>query len=490
MPRIIVKCKYYSSAKNIRDIGGMLKYIATREGVDKLGDGWQTEPVSKAQEELIMQFCEQHKSCRRMQEYGSYASSKTKGAASEFISAVLENYPHLLSDKTYLDYIATRPRVERIGGKHGLFSSDGVAIDLDEEAEKVRQHEGNVFTVIVSLKRHDAERLGYNYAERWRTLVQNRIEDIAKEYKIPPGALKWFGAFHNESHHPHIHLMLYSTDKFEKGFIDKKGIDNLRHLFGTEIFSEDLDNYYKEQTEYRNLLNADARDEITALTDKIKNGLADNGEIVMKFVALAKRMQSVSGKKVYGYLPKSVKAMVNELVDLLEKDEDIERIYDLWYQAKCAAYGTYTDNPPPKKPLSQEEAFKPIRNAMIKEADELGKILLTLDNEQDEQTEESAEDTPENADDDKSSKGGSSSHTTHNTGSSTQSTNTTQPKSRSNYTSARNGYIATSITRFGNSLSRIFRDRFDEQAEKAPMDVDSRLKREIEAKKKGQNISM
>lgn len=486
MPRIIVKCRYYSSAKSFRDIGGMLKYIATREGVEKLGDGWQAEPVSKAQEDLIMKFCEAHKGCRRLQEYGSYASSKTKGAASEFISAVLENYPHLLSDKTYLDYIATRPRVERIGGKHGLFSNDGVAIDLDEEAEKVRQHEGNVFTVIVSLKRHDAERLGYNYAERWRTLVQNRIDDIAKEYKIPPGALKWFGAFHNESHHPHIHLMLYSTDKFEKGFIDKKGIDNLRHLFGTEIFSEDLDNAYKEQTEYRNLLNADARDEISALADKIKNGLADNGEFVMKFVALAKRMQSVSGKKVYGYLPKSVKAMVNELVDLLEKDEDIERIYDLWYQAKCAVYGTYTDNPPPKKPLSQEEAFKPIRNSMIKEADELGRILLTLDNEQDEPT----EDAPEESDNDKSSKGGGSSHTSHNTGSNTQTANTAQPKSHSNYTAARNGYIATSITRFGNSLSRIFRDRFDEQAKHAPMGVDSRLKREIEAKKKGQNISM
>lgn len=162
----------------------------------------------------------------------------------------------------------------------------------------------------------------------------------------------------------------------------------------------------------------------------------------------------------------------------------------MWYQAKCAVYGTYTDNPPPKKPLSQEEAFKPIRNAMIKEADELGKILLTLDNEQDEQTEEPAVDTPEESDDDKTSKGSGSSHTTNNTGSSTQSTNTTQPKSRSNYTSARNGYIATSITRFGNSLSRIFRDRFDEQAKHAPMGVDSRLKREIEAKKKGQNISM
>jgi hypothetical protein len=109
-----------------------------------------------------------------------------------------------------------------------------------------------------------------------------------------------------------------------------------------------------------------------------------------------------------------------------------------------------------------------------------------LDNEQDEQTEVAPEDT----DDDKSSKGGGSSHTSHNTDSETHTTNTSHPKNHSNYTAARNGYIATSITRFGNSLSRIFRDRFDEQAKHAPMGVDSRLKREIEAKKKGQNISI
>ena len=376
--------------------------------------------------------------------------------------------------------------MERIEGTHGLFSDHDVALDLYEESDRLREFNGNVFTVIVSLKREDAERLGYNTAERWRELARSKIDLVAKEHGIPLGSLKWYGAFHNESHHPHMHLMLYSTSQEKRGFIDKKGIDRLRHLFGTEMFKYELADVYDEQTKQRDLLNADARDEITALEDKIKNGLADNGEFVMKFVALAKRMQSVSGKKVYGYLPKSVKAMVNELVDLLEKDKDIERIYELWYQAKCAVYATYTDNPPPRKPLSQEEAFKPIRNAMIKEADELGKILLTLDNDQEEQS----EDTPEDNDDDNSSKGGSSSHTTNNTGSNSQSTNTAQPKSHSNYTAARNGYIATSITRFGNSLSRIFRERFDEQAKHAPMGVDSRLKREIEAKKKGQNISM
>ena len=272
MPRVIVKCKYYSSDKSARDIGGMLKYIATREGVEKLGDGWRNEPVSKAQEDLILRFTEAHKGCRRLEEYGDYNTKRTKGAASEFISAIIENYPELLSDKTYLDYIATRPRVERIEGTHGLFSDHDVALDLYEESDRLREFNGNVFTVIVSLKREDAERLGYNTAERWRELARSKIDLVAKEHGIPLGSLKWYGAFHNESHHPHMHLMLYSTSQEKRGFIDKKGIDRLRHLFGTEMFKYELADVYDEQTKQRDLLNADARDEITALADKIKNG--------------------------------------------------------------------------------------------------------------------------------------------------------------------------------------------------------------------------
>ena len=173
-------------------ISGLLKYFATRPGVEKLGDGWLNEPVSKAQEDLIMRFTEMHKGCRRLQEYGDYNTKRTKGAASEFISAVIENFPELLSDKTYLDYIATRPRVERIEGTHGLFSDHDVALDLYEESDRLREFNGNVFTVIVSLKREDAERLGYNTAERWRELARSKIDLVAKEHGIPLGSLKWY----------------------------------------------------------------------------------------------------------------------------------------------------------------------------------------------------------------------------------------------------------------------------------------------------------
>jgi hypothetical protein len=465
----------------------MLRYIATREGVEKLGEGWKTAPTSKAQEDLILRFVSTIEKSKRMPEYKSYLQAKTKGAASEFISAVLENFPEMLSDKTYLEYIATRPRAERVEGTHGLFTDEGVPINLGEEAERIRNHGGNVFTVIVSLKREDAENLGFNNAERWRDLVRSKISVIAKEHGIPLESLKWFGAFHNESHHPHIHLMLYSQSQEEPGYINKNGIDHLRHVFGTSIFHDELKTIYDDQTKVRNKLNADAADEIEELAEKIRTGLVKNGAFVLKFAALAKHLQSVSGKKLYGYLPKSVKKEVRELVDLLEQDEDIARMYELWYQAKCAVYNTYTDNDPIKKPLSQEEAFKPIRNALVREADALGRQLVAMDSNQEAVaiTKEKDDDTPS---DEKSADDPTPLPKQAPAPASTppQAASTKPPASYGN----RNGRIATSIARFGNSLSRTFRDNYYEQAMRVPSFVDSRLQREIEAKKRGQNLSM
>lgn len=474
MPRVIVKCRYYYANNSLRDIGGMLRYIALRKGVDKADDSWETEAVSKAQEEIIQRFTDAYPHLKKTVEYRDYVGSRTKGVASEFISTVLESYPELLSDKTYLDYIATRPRVEKIEGTHGLFSDEGVALDLPTEAERMRNHNGNVFTVIVSLKRDDAERLGYNNAEQWRTLLRSKIDLIAKAHHIPASKLRWYGAFHNEAHHPHIHLMLYSTDPCYTGRIRKDGVAQLHRLFGTEIFRDELKQIYDAQTKYRNLINVDAMDEIDDLAEKIRTGLATNGDFVMKFVELAKRLQSVKGKKVYGYLPQNVRQHVCELVDILEKDEDIARMYELWYQAKCAVYNTYTDNDPVKKPLSQEEAFKPIRNAMIKEANALGARLIALDTEEksaptDEEHHVLINNTPPQ----------------HQPGKPpAQSTSSVKPNT------TRAGFVATSIARFGNSLSRTFRNNFYDQANKSPMSVDSRLQREIEAKKRGHNLSM
>lgn len=462
MPRIIVKCRYYQSEKTRKSIGGLLQYIATREGVAKLNDAQKNKSATEKQKECIDQFVNAYRSIVNMPEFSAFEKSNTRGDASELIAAVIEMHPELLSGKTYLDYIATRPRVERIGGSHGLFSDEGSALDLTDEVSKMESYSGNVYSVIISIKREDAERLSYNNAEKWRDMLRANKDVIAKAHGIPLDKLCWYGAFHNEKHHPHVHLMLYSKDDIDHGYLNNKGIELMRKTFGKEIFRADLQEIYDRQTQYRNLLTSEAIEEFDSLADSIKFGLCYNPMITQKVADLAARLQSVKGKKVYGYLPLEVKRQVDDIVVELEKDETVKRLYDLWYLAKCEVENTYTDHFSPKLPLAEENVFKPIRNAVIKRAFELGKEL---------------NDT--NTENKKTDKG--------------NSTNNTIPYKRPTNKAASSVVqtkVITVVSRLGKDISNIFRQEFDGYVNDPSLHIDSKLRREIEAKKKGQNISM
>ena len=475
MPKVIVKCRYYNTEKTRKSIGGMLEYIGTREGVEKLDDTWKSSRVSKRQSEFIAELVNRFHSICQTSEYSSYLNDPTKGSASELIASVVENHPNLLYEKSYLDYMATRPRVDKVSGTHGLFSEEGKPLDLAEASRKVSEFSGNVFTVIVSVKREDAERLGYNTAERWRDMIRAEIPTIAEAHDIPLEELEWYGAFHNESHHPHVHLLLYSRDENYPGFIKKSGIDKIRRAMGTTIFADEIHLLYDEQTERHNALNSESIDEFNELCMMVEQGLCTNPKIVKMVTDLSDRLKTVKGKKQYGYLPKSVKAMVDGIVDELEEDERIKRLYDLWYECKCLIYQTYTDVPPRRLPLSQENAFKPIRNAIIKRAAELALGL--------------ADDEPISQDNTQTSNNSSNSASGTSSAGNTSMTTT----SANHNTQAHNEYkpqILTKVTRLGKDIADTFRDRYQEMVDNPAITVDSKLKREIEAKKKGQRLSM
>lgn len=477
MPKVIVKCRYYNTEKTRQSIGGMLEYIGTREGVEKLDDAWKTSRATKRQTELISDLTKRFHSICQTSEYSSYLNEPTKGSASELIASVIESHPDLLYDKTYLDYMATRPRVDKMSGTHGLFSEEGKHLDLAEASRKVSEYSGNVFTVIVSVKREDAERLGYNTAERWRDMIRAEIPIIAEAHDIPLEELEWYGAFHNESHHPHVHLLLYSRDENYPGFIKKSGIDKIRRAMGTHIFADEIHLLYDEQTERRNKLNSESIDEFNELCMMVEQGLCTNPKIVQMVTDLSDRLKTIKGKKQYGYLPKSVKAIVDGIVDELEEDERIKRLYDLWYECKCLIYQTYTDVPPKRLQLSQENAFKPIRNAVIKRASELAFGLA--DDEPIPQVNPHTSDTS-------TTTSGASSGSSTTSSTSTHTSPNTQPKSSNQY----KPQILTKVTRLGKDIADTFRDRYQEMVDNPAITVDSKLKREIEAKKKGQRLSM
>ncbi len=203
MPKLVTKFKYLKPGTR-HSRGGYAKYIATREGVEKLDDSQRFAPATAKQRQLVQRLLKDFPDSREMFEYEDYLQNQTVGAASEFITRAIEDNAHqCLTSKTYADYIATRPRAERFGA-HGLFTDEGVQVNLEKVSADLNSYGGNVYTIIISLRREDAERLGFDNGSRWRDMLRTQTQALAENLKIPMEHLKWFAAFHNESHHPHV----------------------------------------------------------------------------------------------------------------------------------------------------------------------------------------------------------------------------------------------------------------------------------------------
>lgn len=366
MARLVTKFKYLRPNDKLSP-GGYAKYIATREGVEKIDESYKMKPATVNQKQLISKILRDFPDSKNSLEYEDYIQNKTVGAASEFITrTVEENASQMINSKTYADYIATRPGAERFGS-HGLFTDDWVAVNLSAVSEELNQHEGNVWTAIISLRREDAERLGFNTGERWRDMLRSQTEALSTNLNIPIQNLKWFAAFHNESYHPHVHLIAYSTAEGQ-GYLSPKGVNALRSSFAKDIFAQDLISIYEKQTEHRDALRANSREVIAEIISKINSDVYDNPKLEEMLLHLANRLSKTSGKKVYGYLKADVKAIINSIVDEIAADERIAALYDLWYEQREEVIRTYTDELPERVPLSQNKEFKSIKNAVIQEA--------------------------------------------------------------------------------------------------------------------------
>ena len=338
MAKLVTKFKYLKPDSKKK--GGYAQYIATREGVEKIDDSQKNEPATSKQKQLIEKITADYPEMMEILEYEDYTATPTVGNASELIARSLENAAgDILDSKTYADYIATRPRAQRFGS-HGLFTDEGEVINLREVSRELNLHDGNVWTAIISLRREDAERLGYDSGERWRDMLRAHAQEFSEQFHIPMENLKWFAAFHNESHHPHVHLLVYSTDK-SAGYLSKEGVQKLRSSLGKEIFAQDLLTKYKEQTAHRDSLRSKSKELVAQIIAQINEGNYDNPVLESKLIELSKILSETGGKKVYGYLNAETKALVDEIVDELAADERLSQLYELWYQDKNFIQSTY-----------------------------------------------------------------------------------------------------------------------------------------------------
>ena len=272
------------------------------------------------------------------------------------------------ADSIYMRYIATRPRAEK-HGEHGLFGAED-AVDLKKATQELQAHEGNVWTIIYSLRREDAARLGYDNAESWRLALLAHQNDFAEAMQIPPEHLHWYAAFHDEGEHPHIHMMLWSDDS-KYGFLRKDRLLHMQSVLTNTIYADELKELYiQKDVAYKEVTEA-AREIMREIVDRMESTAEPPVSIQQKLLELALELRTVSGKKQYGYLKTSLKDKVDEIVDELEKLPEVAAYYAVWNGLRDTLEGYYKNRPRQHNPLSQQKEFRAIKNAIIQEAERL-----------------------------------------------------------------------------------------------------------------------
>ena len=375
MAGLIVKSPYLKCGGG-SSVSGYLRYIGTRERVEIIPDD---RPPTRKQEQLITKLTKDFPEAKELGEYSDYKDKPTKANASVFITRALEeNWFQVQQSDGYMKYIATRPRAERLGD-HGLFGDED-AVDLEKTMRELDQYSGNVWTHILSLKREDAARLGYDNAKAGRNLLRANRNDIAAAMNIQPNHFHWYAAFHDEGKHPHVHMMAWSTVPGE-AYLTRDGIRNIKSALTNQIFKQEMLHTYEQKSQSRDELVREARRAIRQLTQEMAQSICTAPEIEQKMEQLAGQLETVKGKKSYGYLPKSVKKTVDEVVDKLEELPVVRVCYDQWCRLQGEVESYYHDKPRERKKLSQEKEFRQIKNAVIQEAERirLGEISFEDD---------------------------------------------------------------------------------------------------------------
>ena len=363
MARLIVKSPYIKCGAG-QSAGGYLKYIATRERVEIIPD---ERPPTRKQEQLIEKLVKDFPDAKELDEYADYQEHPTKANASTFISQALEeNWSDVQKSDGYMKYIAMRPRAERLGS-HGLFG-DKDGVELDRAMSELENYTGNVWTHIISLKREDAERLGYDNAGAWRTLLRAHRNDIAAAMNIPPQDFRWYAAFHDEGDHPHVHMMAWSA-KPGQAYLSQDGIRQIKSKLTNEIFQQDMLHLYEQKTVSRDQLVREARQAMRELVQQMRTRICDHPEAERLMQELALQLETVKGKKSYGYLPKKQKALVDEIVDQMEQLPTVAECYEKWWELQSQVEDFYSEKERRRPPLSQQKEFRQIKNAVIREAE-------------------------------------------------------------------------------------------------------------------------
>jgi uncharacterized protein len=388
---------------------GLVNYVGTRESVClnvpdqisfygkdgtplnldplKLSAEVAARPATKKQKDTIYDLLKEIPEAKNSLEYQDYINNKTIGNASELISRAAETGLGYAVDlgkaKNLVEYVGKRPGVDRVG-EHGLFS-DSPNVDLQKAQEEIANCKGNIWTHVVSLRREDADLLGYDQQKSWRDMVKLKIDIVAEASNIPSSELHWYAGMHNTTHHPHIHLFVFS-DNPQSGRLTVDGINKIKSAFSEVIFADERQHIYVHKTEMRDKIKA----KIDVILTDVQTNAADQfskqelDALCGKLLHLSHDLKERPGKPQFGWIKDSnLKKQINTIMSDLCRAPAIQELYQLYCEDHKDLQRMYRNNPKDVKPLLDDEIFLSIKNKIIRKAVKLGNTLPEASPEQD-----------------------------------------------------------------------------------------------------------
>ena len=363
MPKIIVTSRYLKSGSK-KNLANYVRYVATREGSVAMKNIDENAPATKNQRELILSLLNDFPDSKELFEYEDYVKNPTVKNGSALICEVIDrNMDRLTNRENYVGYLANRPGAVKYNS-HGLFNEKNDPINLEKVAKEVADHGGNVWTHVVSLRRDDAQKMGYDNLNAWRDLVIRQIPNIAKNQKIDLKNLRWYAAFHDKENNPHVHIIVYSENERE-GFLTNHGIEKIRSSFANDIYSDELLHLYEQQTDLRNLLKKESEQLMKSLAEKISQNNYFNPELINLVSKLRTQLADSKGKKVYGYLKSDVKKNVDEIFMRLADNESVKKMYDLWCEMEQQKHDVYSSAKVQFPKLVDNKEFRSVKNMIV-----------------------------------------------------------------------------------------------------------------------------
>ncbi len=410
--RIVLNSRYFHIAKAgekadgkhcmTKDAAmGLVNYVGTRESVElnvpnqisfhgkdgtplnldplKLSAEVAARPATRKQEDTIYDLLKEIPEAKNSLEYQDYTKNKTIGNASELISRAAETGLGYAVDlgkaKNLVDYVANRPGVDRVG-EHGLFSASPT-VDIQKAQEEIANCKGNIWTHVVSLRREDADVLGYDQQKPWRDMVKQKIDTIAKASNIPVSELHWYAGMHNTTHHPHIHLFVFS-DNPNAGCLTVEGINQMKSAFSEVIFADERHQIYTHKTEMRNEIKQEVDDILTGIRTNSTNQFSNQelDALCVKLFHLSNDLKGRPGKLQYGWMKDmNIREQVDSIMADLAKAPEIQKLYELYCDDNKGLQQMYRNDPNDIGPLLKNKEFYSIKNKIIRESVKLGNSL-------------------------------------------------------------------------------------------------------------------